>query len=279
VKAPTRALVVEDIDSWVYTLSRAARLAGASEIVVCADLDEVRTALRHARFDIAILDVGLDKDDDVNADGITALELIRAADGGGTRCVMVTGWQGGDRMDLQAAAQQKYGIDWAYMKEKYEAHAVIAKLTELLEQAPERRLSLVTPMAALGADVEAFRFESQLLRAISPTGGVQTLYSAASRLVSSAIPFLAQNPAAPMAQGADEVWVGVYWSRALATAVAVGLASAKIWPKEDGDAQPALDRYLPAGVTPDLIGHVSERNVLGWLWELPGLDRGHFPGL
>lgn len=279
MKAPTRALVVEDIDSWAYTLSRAARRAGASEVVICVNLEEVRTALRSARFDIAILDVGLDPDDDVNADGITALELIRQADGGGTRCVLVTGWQGGDRMDLQADAQQKHGIDWAYMKEKYEAHAVIAKLTELLEQAPERRLSLVTPMAALGADVEAFRFESQLLRAISPAGGVQTLYSAASRLVSSAIPFQAQNPAAPMAPGADGVCVGVYWSRALATAVAVGLASAKTWQNGDDDAQPTLHRYLPADVTPDLIGRVSERNVLGWLWELPGLDRDHFPGL
>lgn len=278
MKAPTRALVVEDIDSWVYTLSRAARRAGASEVVVCANLEEVRNALREARFDIAILDVGLDPDDDVNADGITALELIRQADGGGTRCVLVTGWQGGDRMDLQAAAQQEHGIDWAYMKEKYEAHAVIAKLTELLEQAPERRLSLVTPMAALGADVEAFQFEGRLLRTLSPTSGVQTLYATVSRLVSSAIPLLAQNPAAPMAQGPDGVWVGVYWSRALATAVAVGLASAKTWQNEDSDTQPGLERYLPTGVAPDLINRVRERNVLGWLWELPDLDRDHFPG-
>jgi ActR/RegA family two-component response regulator len=276
MKAPTRALIVEDIESWVYTLSRAARRAGASELVVCENLEKVREALRIARFDIAILDVGLDPDDEVNADGIAALETIREIDGGGTRCILVTGWQGGDRMDLQATAQAKYGVDWAYMKEKYEAHAVIAKLTELLDKAADRRLSATTPMANLGASMEAFRFEDQLLREISPNGGVQTLYSAVSRLVSSAIPLLARHPRMPMEKGPDGVSVGAYWSRALATAVAVGLASTDVWQGDEKDASTNLSRYLPASVTPDLIEHVRERNVLGWLWELPELDRGEF---
>jgi ActR/RegA family two-component response regulator len=276
MRAPTRALVVEDIESWVYTLSRAARRAGASEVIVCENLDQVRDALRVARFDIAILDVGLDPDDDVNDDGIVALEMIREMDGGGTRCVLVTGWQGGDRMDLQAKASQKYGIDWAYMKEKYEAHAVIAKLTELLEHAPERRLSLATPMANLGANTDSWIFEGQLLEAISPKGGVQTLYAAVSRLISSAIPLLALHPDKPMETGPDGVSVGVYWSRALATAVAVGLTSSRAWQEDEGRIPVNLQRFLPAHVTPDLTERVQERDVLGWLWELPGVDIDKF---
>jgi ActR/RegA family two-component response regulator len=276
VKAPTRALIVEDIDSWVFTLSRAARRAGASEIVVCGSTEKVREELRFARFDIAILDVGLDPDDEVNADGIAALEMIREMDGYGTRCVLVTGWQGGDRMDLQADAQEKYGVDWAYMKEKYEAHAVIARLTGLLEQADNRRLSNTTPMANLGASMEAHLFESQLLAALSPGGGVQTLYSVVSRLISSAIPLLALHPGAPMEEGADGVSVGVYWSRALASAVAVGLASAGVWQNDEGDIPDGLERFLPSGVMPDLIERARDRNVQGWLWELPGLDRDRF---
>lgn len=276
MRAPTRALVVEDIESWGFTLSRAARRAGASEVKVCENLEQVRDALREARFDIAILDVGLDPDDDVNADGIAALEMIREIDGGGTRCVLVTGWQGGDRMDLQARAQQTYGIDWAYMKEKYEAHAVIAKLNELLEQASERRLSLTTPMASLGGRLEAWAFEGRLLETISPKFGVQTLYAAVSRLISSAIPLLALHPDMPMETGPDGAAVGVYWSRALATAVAVGLTSARVWQGDEGDIPVTLQRFLPANVTPDLIERVRERDVLGWLWELPGIDRDEF---
>ena len=65
------------------------------------------------------------------------------------------------------------------MKEKYEAHAVIAKLTELLEQAAERRLSHTTPMENLCANMEPSYFEGQLIDALSPNGGVQTLYSLA----------------------------------------------------------------------------------------------------
>ncbi len=277
MKAPTRALVVEDIEAWVYILDRAARRAGASEVVVCANLQMVKDALRSARFDVAILDVGLDPDDDLNSDGIKALEAIREIDDGGTRCVLVTGWQG-DRMNLQAEAHQKFGVDWAYMKERYEAHAVIAKLTELLEQAPARRLSQTTPMASLCAGVEPYRFEAQLLESLSPHGGVQTLYSLVSRLLTSAIPVIARYPAKPMEQGPDGLWIGVYWSRALATPVAVGLGPATGWQGDESKVPIDLVRLLPAGVGPDLIESVRERNVQGRLWELPGLDRDNFPG-
>ncbi|HTU74766.1 MAG TPA: response regulator [Trebonia sp.] len=278
MKAPTRALVVEDVESWVYTLSRAARRAGASEIVVCESLEAVREALRTARFDIAILDVGLDPDDDVNADGIRVLEMIRAVDGDETRCVLVTGWQGGDRMDLQADAQRKHGIEWAYMKEKYEAHAVIAKLTDLLEHAAERRLSRTTPMASLSASMEPYRFENQLLSALNPTGGVGTLYSAASRLVSFTIPLLASNPRNPIEVADDGMCAGVYWSRALATAVAVVLAPAGSGEDDDLSERERVRHLLPAGGTPDLIQRVRERNIIGWLWELPDVARTEFPG-
>jgi CheY-like chemotaxis protein len=278
VKAPTRALVVEDIDSWVYILNRAARRAGASEAVVCKNLQEVIGELRRARFDVAILDVGLDSDDDLNSDGIKALEAIRTVDGGTTRCVLVTGWQGGDRLDLVSDAQQKYGVDWAYTKERYEAHTLIAKLTELLEQAPERRLSQTTPMENLCAGMEAYQFEAYLLNAVSPKDGIRTLYSLVLRLLTSAIPLIARNPAKPMEQDPDGICLGVYWSRALATAVAVGLAPAGGWPGDDSVVPASLIRLLPAGVAPDLIETARERNVQGRLWELPGLSREEFPG-
>ena len=180
-----------------------------SEVVVCDDLQMVRDALRSARFDVAILDIGLDPHNDVNSDGVKALETIREMDGGGTRCILVTGWQGGDRMSLQAEAQQKFGVDWAYMKEKYEAHDVIAKLTELLEQAPERRLSNTTPMANLSASMEPYKFQDQLLEALEPRSGVQTLYSLAFRVLSSAIPIVAMNPRMPMEKGPSGACIGV----------------------------------------------------------------------
>jgi len=81
-------------------------------------------------------------------------------------------------------------------------------------------------MANLSASVEPWRFEGQLIEALSPNGGVQTLYSLVSRLLSSAIPVIAMDPARPMVQGTGGIWTGMYWSRALATALAVGLAPA-----------------------------------------------------
>ena len=278
MRAPTRALIVEDIGTWVYTFDRAARRAGASEVVACESLRAAKEALRTARFDVAILDIGLDPDDDQNSDGIRVLEAIRQTDGDSTRCILVTGWQGGDLLDLQSYAQQKFGVDWAFMKSKYDARSVIGKLTELLEGAAARRLSQATPMANLGADVKPFLFEGELLDALSPSGGVQTLYSLASRLLGSVIPLLADKPAQPMEKGPDGVCVGVYWSRTLSAAVAVGLAPEDSWPEDAAVVPAGLSQLLPAGITPDLLEAVRVRDVGGRLWELPGLDRNSFPG-
>lgn len=275
MKEPTRVLVVEDIEAWVATLSRAAVRAGASEVVVCESLTMVKDALRRARFDVAILDIGLDPADDYNADGIKVLEAIRKKDGGGTRCILVTGWQG-DRMDLQAGAQRKYGVDWAFMKEKYESRAVIARLAELLQEAPAHRLFLPAPIANLSARMEPDQFESWLLDVISPVGGMQTISSAVRGLISSAIPLVSMRPGSPMKANRDGVLVGVYWSRALAAAVAIGLASADSPARDEGNPVVDLTPFVTTRVTPDLIEHVSEHNVLGWLWELPELDRDDF---
>lgn len=278
MKAPTRALIVEDHDTWVSILDRAARRAGASEVVACEDLPAVKEALRRARFDVAILDVGLDPDDQLNSDGIKVLELIREIDGAGTRCVLVTGWQGGDRLDLLAKAQRDHSVDWAYTKENYEAHTVIAKLSELLDQAATRRLSHKTPMENLCAGVEPWLFENTLTAALSPKGGVQTLWSLASRLLSSAIPAVAMNPAKPMEQRSDGLWIGLYWSRALAAALAVGVAPAVGWPDDAGYVPSDLVRLLPQGTVPELMESKRERNIQGCLWELPGVGRDMFPG-
>jgi hypothetical protein len=66
-----------------------------------ARADRGQVPARSARFDVAILEVGLDPNDDLSSDGIQALQAIRDADGG-KRCVLVPGWQGGDPMDLEA---------------------------------------------------------------------------------------------------------------------------------------------------------------------------------
>jgi len=275
MRTPTRALIVEDIDSWVYTLSRAARRSGASEVVVCDSLGAVREALREARFDIALLDVGLDPADDQNEDGTAALEMIRAVDGGSTRCILVTGWQGGDRLDLMAMTQQKYGLDWAFSKEKYDSHAMIDKLTELLEQAPARRLSLSTPMGNLSGRVEPFLFEGQLLDALSPGGGVQTLYSLTSRLIGPVIPLVPTNPDAPMRAGSAGSWFGMYWSRALSSALAIVLERANSTTAENENPLEWGD-VVPAGAAPELIGVEAVRDLQGRLYELPGIGRDSF---
>jgi hypothetical protein len=278
VTAPTRALVVEDADSWVYTLTRAARMAGASEIVRCASLQAVRDMLRSYRFDIATIDIGLDPDNDLNTDGVRALEAIREMDGRGTQCVLVTGWQGGDRMALQSQAHMDHGVDFSFMKEKYDAPVVIAKLSELLAKAPERRVAQGTAMASLCAKVDPpLRFEAWLLDALSPAGGIQTVYSLVTRLLRSMIPAVASRPGMPLEMGPDRICAGVYWSRALGCAIGVSLAPADAWLEEVAVLPASLARMLPDGMAPDLLTEACERNIAGRVWEMPGIDRDQFP--
>ena len=268
MRPPTRALLVEDVQSWVSILSRAVRRAGISEIVTCQNLQEAREALRSARFDVAILDIGLDEADDLNKDGVKVLEAIREVDTASTRCVLVTGWQGGDRLALASDAQDKFGVDFAFMKEKYDAHALIEKVAELLQQAAASRLDR-TPMENLGASMDPFPFENQLLYALTPHGGVQTVYTLVSRLLSGAIPLVALHPGHPMEILPGDVSVGLYWSRALSSAVAVGLGPAAAWPDDRSVVPETVHRLLPNGVAPELIDRTRERNIQGRLWELP----------
>jgi hypothetical protein len=91
------------------------------------------------------------------------------------------------------------------------------------------------------------------------------------------IPLLADKPAQPMEKGPDGVCIGVYWSRTLSAAVAVGLAPEDSWPEDAAAVPTVLSHLLPAGITPDLLEAVRVRDVGGRLWELPGLDRNSFP--
>ena len=79
-----------------------------------------------------------------------------------------------------------------------------------------------------------------------------------------------------MEKDPDGVCVGVYWSRRLSAAIAVGVAPAASWPEDVNATPEGLAHLLPAGITPDILEIMRERNVQGRLWGLPGLSRDNF---
>jgi DNA-binding response OmpR family regulator len=277
MNAPTRAIIVEDVEAWMFSFQRAARLAGISETYACSNLGQVREALRQARFDIAILDLGLDPDDDLNSEGAEALEMIRSQDGPATQVVLVTGWQGGDRMSMQSSLTNRFGVDWAYMKDRYEANDLIEKLSELLTQTRSRQAGApVAPMGDLEGEADSMRFQSDLLGRLKPTGGVETLFTLVGHLLSPVVPLIASTPQQPMVYGPDATCLGVYWSRALAAAVAVELSSRPDSAKDEDALDTVRQRLGIDRVV--LQSRASQKNLVGRLWELPGLERIEFPG-
>lgn len=277
--APTRALIVEDVESWTFTLSRAARRAGVSEVHTCDSPAHVRSALGHVRFDVAVIDIGLDPDDDRNRGGQDVLAAIREKDGRSTRCILVTGWPG-DFLDVQSEMAAKYGVDWAYMKDRYDGPTVVAKLAELLEGASRRRVEQSTPMAQLAASANQMRFEDSLLRSFTVPlrGDVTVLYALASELLDPITPLLARDVTAPMrALGGRSGSAGLYWSRALGAAVIVELStSASRQEDEIEDVGAGLGGLLDLPHAPELLVQVRRANLRGRVWEVPGVERAIF---
>ena len=282
MKAPTRAVIVEDIDSWAFNLKRVVRRAGASEVETCKNLDELHAELRRARFDIAIIDIGLDPNDNADASGVQALEMIRATDGASTRCVLVTGWQGGDRMSMQADLAARFRVEWAFMKEKFDPDTATEKLSELLDGAPQRRISGRTPMANLAAAAEPMQFEASVLRTLAPTGGAVTLYALAETLLEPVVPLVAADPTAPL-RALDErpdgvpSLIGQYWSRARSAAVAVEFTTPPAELADHDALKLALTQAFTLPALPELLFEANRRNLLGRIWEFPGVGREFFP--
>ena len=105
-------------------------------------------------------------------------------------------------------------------------------------------------MANLGAShASRSALKAQLLDALYPSGGSPDPLLAGARRLRSVMPLLAEQAARPMERGPDGVCVGVYWSRALSAAVAVGLAPAAVRRRprrRSGQPKPPA----PGGITP-----------------------------
>lgn len=88
-------LIVEDSESWQRNLSAYVKKAGG-EPVVAANLGAVQDEVRKRCFDVAIVDLGLDPENDENRDGYRAVQKIRGYGRGihgfcdGTAIVVVT---------------------------------------------------------------------------------------------------------------------------------------------------------------------------------------------
>ncbi len=179
-------------------------------------------------------------------------------------------------MSLQAEAHLDHGVDFAFMKEKYDAPVVTAKLTELLAKAPDRRRGQGTAMESLSAGIDPpFAFEHWMLDALSPAGGIRTVYTLVNRLLRDVTPAIAKQPNPPLEKGTDGVCTGVFWSRALGCAVGVGLAPTDVW--NGSAALPAgLAGMLRGEVMPDRITEAHERNLAGRVYEMPGIERDQF---
>jgi RNA polymerase sigma factor (sigma-70 family) len=126
----TRALVIEDEESWQHILTEILADLGL-EVDVAENLDAAVDAMREASHRLAVVDLSLDNRDHRNRDGLHALDAVRQYDPG---CVplLLTGYA---TVEIAVDALTQYGAFTCLRKENFTRSSFREVVREALAKA------------------------------------------------------------------------------------------------------------------------------------------------
>jgi ActR/RegA family two-component response regulator len=270
-------LVVEDEDQWHGLYQRAAKDYGLESTVrIAKDLATAERLIEALRFSVAFVDIGLDVKDDRNVDGLRVMEKIRAT-GDETSIVVVTGRSGQDAISIARDAMKKYAAFDLFGKSTVKP----SDIRKLLEGGLEayRKTATVERRAArdalLGAE-GAMIVDDQILRATKFKGRASALYDFLAGLLDGYLPIVPVDGGGHAQLDPESGLVhGCFWSRAVASAIAVCFGSVA-----------SMDQVLDAALEDSrLLGKYevgeadterAEFGVKGAVFLLEGVGRGDF---
>jgi CheY-like chemotaxis protein len=219
-------LIVEDDSEWRGIYERTVTEERPDHTVMVAkDLPSAERLIEAAEFAVAFVDIGLDVENDRNVDGLRVMETIRAA-GDKTSIVVVTGRTGPDVIPIVSEALKKHkafetvpkrGIDPATIRhllngglEAYRSATVYGRL-----DARDALRGTADPMTWDYAVRKAVRFQ----------GDAGVFYDFLRELVGPYLPLIPKDDGSHVDEKRGFVR-GVYWSRAIASAVGILIAAA-----------------------------------------------------
>ena len=217
-------LLVEDEPRWSEIYERAVRRVGFESVRAVTTFADAEQAVDAMRFAVAVVDIGLQVDDDRNVDGLRVMEKIRSV-GDRTSIIVVTGRSGRDVLPIVRDAIKKYDAHDTVAK----STLVPAELRDLvasgLREYEQGSASDRDPLfAALRGDTDQAMWDDRVLRGTAIRGGSAKLYSLVEALFA---PFLPLIPGQPRGvQMADGVAAGVFWSRGTGQPVAACFGTA-----------------------------------------------------
>jgi len=208
-----KVLIVDDERSWREFYEDELRQMGVGVVRSAKNLMEAQAAVESMRFAVAVVDVGLDENDDRNVDGLQVMQRIRDA-GDQTSIIVVTGRSGRDVLPIVRDSMKRYGALDAVAK----GTLLPAELRKLVESgietfddaiANERRLVY----DAVRGDLPQALWDDKIMRGVGIDGGAVGLYAALETLFRPFVPLLAGQPKG--VQILDDVACGVFWSRGI----------------------------------------------------------------
>jgi CheY-like chemotaxis protein len=218
-------LIVEDDPEWRGIYERAVTEDRPHlTVTVAKDLPSAERMIEAAEFAVAFVDIGLDLENDRNVDGLRVMEMIRAA-GDKTSIVVVTGRVAQDVVAVISESLQEHKAYRAVGKRDIDPDEIRSLLDGGLEAyrkatVPER----LDARDALRGTADPNQWDYGVRKAVGFQGDVGVFYDFLSELVGPYMPLLPKDDGLRVDQERGLVH-GVYWSRAIASAVGILFAA------------------------------------------------------
>jgi hypothetical protein len=263
-------LIVEDEADWRANYQRVAKRLGITEMQVAEDLAGAEAILRNRTFAVAIVDVGLDVDDDSNTDGLKVMALIRAL-GDATNILVVTGRHGHDVVQITRDALRTYKAYDTIGKVPIEPNELQRLVAGALKDYKDNEANGQPAVHdVLRGDDDPQVWDHRMISGLRVKGAA-SLYSFLTGLFGRFLPVVAR-PGSPSVRLDVENAVahGGYWSRGVGQAVVVAFG-----PKGDfaSHCGPALANYELG----ELLHSATAGDLEGAVYALPSEGRDTFP--